>query len=377
MGRGKDYLRFLEERRKGDPGYRSGRVFSSMCTLPKREVVRAYLRFLETNALDPRVFPSVRELEEEVVEEAGRLFSCPAAAGYVASGGTEGNLMALWVAREVTGRRKVVAPASVHYSVRKACRLLGLKLALVGVGEDYRADPRKVEEEVDRETAAVVATAGTASLGLVDPVEEMAEVAAEKGCFLHVDASLGGFMLPFLSVDYEWDFRVEGVSSLTADLHKMGGAPIPSGLLLVREGEWLERVGEEVPYLGGRTHTLLGTRPGASVAASWIALKLLDGREARRCVQLTRKLAGGIRGVEGLELPVEPELNVVVFRHESLSCSELERGLEEKGWVVSRSDFPEGIRLVVMPHHRPSHLTAFLRDLRLSAEGAWKGPRGS
>lgn len=371
MGRAEEYLRFLEERRRGDPS--PWRVFSSMCALPRREVVRAYLRFLETNALDPRAFPSVRELEEEVVEEAGRLFSCPGAAGYVTSGGTEGNLVALWVAREVTGRRKVVAPLSAHYSVRKACRLLGLRLVTVGLREDYRADPEEVREKVDRETAAVVATAGTTSLGLVDPVEEMAEAAAEKGCFLHVDASLGGFLLPFLRRNRGWDFGVQGVSSLTADLHKMGGAPIPSGLLLFREGEWLERVGEEVTYLGGRTHTLLGTRPGASVAASWMALKLLDGRGARRCVELARRLAEGIRRVGGRV--VEPELNVVVFRHES--CPELERRLGERGWVVSRSDLPEGIRLVVMPHHRPSHLSAFLRDLRLSVEGGGGGPRGS
>jgi tyrosine decarboxylase/aspartate 1-decarboxylase len=375
VGKAERYLRLLEERRKKDPGYRSGRVFSSLCTLPRREVVRAYLRFLETNALDPRVFPSVKELEEEVVGEAGRWFSCPGAAGYVTSGGTEGNLVALWVAREVTGRRKVVAPLSSHYSVRKACSLLGLRLVLTGLGEDYRADVGEVERKVDGKTAAVVATAGTASLGLVDPVEEMAEVAQRRGCFLHVDASLGGFLLPFLGRK-GWDFGVEGVSSLTADLHKLGGAPIPSGLLLFRRGEWLERVGWEVPYLGGRTHTLLGTRPGASVAACWLALKLLDGREARRCVEMARRLAEGIRRVEGVRLVAEPELNVVVFTHERLGVSELEGELGRRGWVVSRSDLPEGIRLVVMPHHRPSHLRSFLRDLGEAVEGCG-GPRGS
>ncbi|MEM2978213.1 MAG: aminotransferase class V-fold PLP-dependent enzyme, partial [Candidatus Hadarchaeales archaeon] len=257
-----------------------------------------------------------------------------------------------------------------------ACSLLGLRLVSTGLGEDYRANPEEVRERVDRDTAAVVATAGTASLGLVDPVEEMAEVAEEKGCFLHVDASLGGFLLPFLRRKYRWDFSVDGVSSLTADLHKMGRAPIPSGLLLLREREWLERIGEEVPYLGGRTCTLLGTRPGASVAASWMALKLLDGGEARRCVELARRLASGITKVEGLELVAEPELNVVVFRHESLSCSELERRLGGRGWVVSRSDFPEGIRLVVMPHHRSTHLAAFLRDLKACVVGGGRGPRG-
>lgn len=372
----KKYLRYLEEKRKKDPGYRSGRVFSSMCTLPRKEVVKAYLKFLETNALDPRVFPSVKELEEEVVREAGKFFSHPEAFGYVTSGGTEGNLMALWVAREVTGRRKIVAPLSAHYSIRKACSLLGLELVQVGLGKDYKAEVEEVEKKVDGETAALVATAGTTSLGVVDPVEEMAEVAVEKGCFLHVDASLGGFVLPFLG-RRGWDFGVEGVSSLTADFHKMGGSPIPSGLLLFREREWLEKVEEEVPYLGGKTFTLLGTRPGASVAAAWMAMKLMDGKEARRCVELAKELAEGIRKVKGLSLIVEPELNVVVFRHESLSCLELERRLGERGWVVSRSDFPEGIRLVVMPHHRPPHLASFLRDLRICVGGGREGPRGS
>ncbi|MEM0359647.1 MAG: tyrosine decarboxylase MfnA [Hadesarchaea archaeon] len=372
----KEYFRYLEEKRKKDPGYRSGRVFSSMCTLPRKEVVKAYLRFLETNALDPRVFPSVGELEEEVVREAGKFFSHEGACGYVTSGGTEGNLMALWVAREVTGRRKVVAPLSAHYSIRKACSLLGLKLVQVGLGRDYRADVEEVEEKTDGKTAALVATAGTASLGVVDPIGEMAEVAVRRGCFLHVDASLGGFMLPFLGRK-GWDFGVEGVSSLTADFHKMGGAPIPCGILLFRERKWLGEVEEEVSYLGGKTFTLLGTRPGASVAAAWMALKLMDGREARRCVELAKELARGIGRVEGLSLVVEPELNVVVFRHEKLSCAELEGRLRERGWVVSRSDFPEGIRLVVMPHHRPSHLASFLKDLRICVGEGGGGPRGN
>jgi len=346
-----------------------------MCTLPRRELVRAYVKFLDTNALDPRVFPSVRELEEEVVEEAGRWFSCPGAAGYVTSGGTEGNLMALWVAREVTGRKKVVAPLSVHYSVKKACSLLGMRLVLTGLGEDYRPIPRSWEEGWTgrrprwwRRRARPPRPGGS---GGGD-----GGGGGGEGILPARGRLPGGFLLPFLPGRRRWDFEVEGVSSLAADLHKLGGAPIPSGLVLFRRREWLERVEWEVPYLGGRTHTLLGTRPGASVAASWLALKLLDGREARRCVEMARRLAEGIRRVEGARLVAEPELNVVVFTHERLGVRELEGELGRRGWVVSRSDFPEGIRLVVMPHHRPSHLRSFLRDLGEAVE-ACGGPRGS
>jgi tyrosine decarboxylase/aspartate 1-decarboxylase len=301
-------LKFLRDLRSLDLSYDSGRIFSSMCTKPLAASVKAHMMYLETNLLDAKIFPSTKILEEKVIMELGRFFSSPAAGGYITSGGTEGNIAALWVARKLYKRKSVVAPSSAHYSIDKACDLQRLKLLHTRLGDDYRASVESIQEAVNKETLAIVATAGTTSLGLIDPIEELAEIAEDNRCWLHIDASFGGFILPFLQNAPHWDFSVEGVSSIVADPHKMGLAPIPAGSVLFRQKSWLKAIEIEVPYLSRTSSTLLGTRSGASVAAVWTAISSL-GHEGyrkivRRCMGMTRKLAEGIKKIDGLKLVV-------------------------------------------------------------------------
>jgi len=369
----KESLKLLKERRRLDLSYDSGRIFSSMCSRPLKAAVEAYMVYLETNLLDAKIFPSAKTLEEEAIGEIARLFSGPDAGGYITSGGTEGNIAALWVARKLLKRKSVVAPVSAHYSIDKACDLQQLELLRTRLGDDHRASVESIQEVVNRKTLAIVATAGTTSLGLVDPIKEIAEIAEDNRCFLHVDASFGGFVLPFLKNPPAWDFSVDGVSSIVADPHKMGLAPIPAGSVLFREKGWLEALEIEVPYLSRTSSTLLGTRSGASAAAVWAALTSLgcEGyrKIVKRCMGLTQKLAEGIKKIDGLELVVEPELNIVAFRSDVVNLRELNETLEAKGWLASFSKQPESIRLVVMPHHRLKHVTSFLSDLRECLEG--------
>ncbi len=343
-----------------------------MCTKPLKVAIKAYSEFLETNLLDEEIFPNAKVLEEEAIEKIAGLFSNPRAGGYITSGGTEGNIAALWVARKLSGRRAVIAPASAHYSIDKACDLQQIELVRSKL-EDHRASIEDIQEKADRETIAIVATAGTTALGLVDPIEEIAEIAEDNKCFLHVDASFGGFVLPFLENPPRWDFRVDGVTSIVADPHKMGLAPIPAGSVLFRKRNWLKAIEIEVPYLSKTSATLLGTRPGASAAAVWAALNSL-GREGykkivKRCTGLTEKLAGGIKKIEGLNLIVDPELNIVAFKSNVVDLRMLKAALDARGWLISTNKQPRSIRLVVMPHHHPNHITSFLSDLKECVEG--------
>lgn len=323
--------------------------------------------FLETNLLDPKIFPSVEILEEEVVRKIGDLFSEPRAGGYITSGGTEGNVVAIWLARKLLKRKILIAPESAHYSVDKACDLQQIKLIRTKLDDEYRADVESIREKVDKKTLVIVATAGTTALGLVDPIEGIAEIAEDFGCFLHVDASFGGFVLPFLENAPRWDFKVDQVSSITADPHKMGLVPIPAGSLLFRERSWLKALEIDVPYLSKTSSTLLGTRPGAPVAAIWAALNSLgyEGyrKIVKRCMVLTHRLANGIREIDGLDLVVEPQLNIVAFRSDTIRAHDIYKALEARNWLVSLISHPESIRLVVMPHHRSGHINSFLADL--------------
>lgn len=339
-----------------------------MCSKPLEAAVKAYVEFLETNLLDEEIFPNVKVLEEKAMRKIAGLFSNPGAWGYITSGGTEGNIIALWVARKLSGQGTVIAPMSAHYSIDKACDLQQIKLLRVELDDDYRASVENIQEKASRKTIAIVTTAGTTALGVVDPIEEIAEIAEDNECFLHVDASFGGFVLPFLENPPRWDFSVGGVTSIVADPHKMGLAPIPAGSVLFRKRGWLRAIETEVPYLSKRSATLLGTRPGASAAAVWTALNSL-GREGykkivKRCMGLTEKLADGIKKIEGLNLIVEPEINIIAFKSNTVDLRRLKAALEARGWLISINRQPRSIRLVVMPHHHPKHITSFLSDLK-------------
>jgi tyrosine decarboxylase/aspartate 1-decarboxylase len=326
---------------------------------------------LETNLLDEEIFPSARALEEEVIKKIAELFSGPEATGYITSGGTEGNIVALLVARKLRRRKNVLAPASAHHSIRRACELQQLRLVYSKLN-DHRASVDDIQEKAGGDTIAIVATAGTTALGVVDPIEELAEIAEDCGCFLHVDAAFGGFVLPFLKNPPRWDFDVTGVSSIVADPHKMGLAPIPAGSVLFRCAEWSRVLGLEAPYLNKENTTLLGTRPGASAAAVWAAINSLGWNGYRRivgrCMALTKKLANGIEKIEGLNLLLKPEINIVAFDSDTVDLQRLKSALRVRSWLVSLNRRPRSLRLLVMPHHQRVHVASFLNDLRKCVE---------
>lgn len=362
-----DFEEELKERRKRDWGYESGRVFSSMCSTPLEEAWKAYKMYKDTNALDRDIFPSIENLEKEAIKKMGELFSHPEAGGYIGSGGTEGNLVGLWLARKKFGGNKVIAPKSAHYSVEKACDIQQLELVRTKMTENYEADVVEMKENLDQDTCAVVATVGTTALGMIDPVEEISEVVKDYECSLHIDASSGGFILPFLENTPNWDFTVNNVTSITTDPDKMGLVPIPAGIFLVRRSEWLNEILIDAPYLRDVQPTLLGTRPGGSVAAVWASLEEIGFDSYQKlitnCLDLTSKLADGIKKIHDLELVVDPELNVVSFNSDVLSPPQIYEDLKERNWLVSLNTEPESIRLVVMPHHDAEHIKYFLEDL--------------
>lgn len=368
-------IKELRSRLQKDCSYNSGEILGSMCAYPHPFAKQVYAYFIEKNLGDPGLFPATAEFEQEAVQMLGSILSYPKAVGHIVSGGTEANILAMWAARNFSDnkRREILAPASVHLSIEKAADLLNLRLVKVRLDNNFRMDLKDTERKVSKKTCVMVGVAGTTGLGVVDSIAELSEIALANNLPLHVDAAFGGFVLPFLKeLGFkvpDFDFKLPGVSSITVDPHKMGLAPIPAGGILFREVAMINAVSKKVSYLaGGETEqtTLLGTRPGASCLAVWALLKHL-GREGyrtiiKRCMRLTLKLAQGIEEIEGLSLAVSPTMNMVGIKSEELSVELLAQELRERGWAIAL--FPGYIRIVVMPHIKPSHIKAFLEDLK-------------
>jgi tyrosine decarboxylase/aspartate 1-decarboxylase len=353
----------------------SGKILCSMCTSPHSFAKQIYQKYLEKNLGDPSLFPASAELEKETVSMLGLLLSNPKASGSIVSGGTEANIVALWAARNIAKKERgeVIVPVSAHYSFGKASDLLNLKLIKVKLNRRFQMDVKAAEKSITSKTVAIVGVAGSTGLGVVDPIRELSEIASAHNIYLHVDAAFGGFVLPFLKeLGYkplDFDFWLPGVCSITIDPHKMGLAPIPAGGILFRDAKMSEAVSMKVPYLSvGETKqsTLLGTRSGASAVAVWALLMHL-GRAGyaavvERCLRLTWKLVKGIQRIDGLDIVTEPTLNVVGVKSDTVDVSLVFQELRKRGWAVSL--FPNYIRIVIMPHTKPSHIKRFLEDLQ-------------
>jgi tyrosine decarboxylase/aspartate 1-decarboxylase len=369
----------LETKLQRDLTYSSGKILCSMCTDPHSFAKQIYCNYLEKNLGDPSLFPVSAEMEQETVSMLGSLLSNPKACGSIVSGGTEANIIALWAARNLAKKEygEVIVPVSVHYSFDKASDLLNLKLVKIKLNGNFQMDVEAAEKAITSKTVALVGLAGSTGLGVVDPIRELSEIASTHNIYLHVDAAFGGFVLPFLKeLGYrplDFDFSLPSVCSITIDPHKMGLAPIPAGGILFRTAKMCEAVSVKVPYLIGekmKQSTLLGTRSGASAVAVWALLKHLGkagyAAVVERCLGLTWKLVEGVQRIDGLDIVIEPTVNVVGVKSDTVDVNLILRELRKRGWAVSL--YLNYLRIVVMPHTKLLHIKCFLEDLQRIVE---------
>jgi tyrosine decarboxylase/aspartate 1-decarboxylase len=351
-----------------------------MCSVPHPVAAAAFQRYLEANVGDQGLVPALADLEAEAVADVAGWWGNPAARGRLVTGGTEANVLALWTAQVLSrasapgaAKTEVIVPSSAHYSFDKAASLLGLTLVRVPVGPRGTLDPVDADAAVTSRTLALVGVAGTTALGAVDDAFALAAVARRHGLHFHLDASFGGYVLPFLAEagfpaqPFGWP---EGLTSLSADPHKMGRGPIPSGMILWRDAATAQAVASDVGYLSGgrlRQNTLVGTRSGAAVAAVWAVHRTL-GRPGyvevvKAAVETARWFTQALGDVAGARPVLDPSpLNVVGVATPGRDVGSVVAALRTRGWALSQWD--GFFRVVAMPHVTRGDLEAFLRDLK-------------
>ena len=363
----------------------------------------AYIDFFSANALYPTIFPSVARFEQEVVEMTADLLHGENAVGSIASGGTESNLLAVKSSRdraralrpEVTAPEMVV-PASAHPSFWKAAGYFGLEVVVTPLTEDGVVDVPAFLAAVNGNTVLMVGTAPSTVLGMVDPIPDMAAVAEERNISFHVDACVGGFFLPFAEKlghhVTPWDFRVPGVTTISADLHKFGFTAKGASVILSRDQDiYRHQVFEFGPPLRPsryyETPTIAGTRPGGAIAAAWAVLNYLGEDGYLRLVDQTlgyiKRFQEGVNAIEGLMVLGEPVMSVFAYTSTTLDIYAVATGMEDRGWMVSKDSYPfKAIRFMQSPGHEP-YVDAYLKDLEdvveLVASGALtaRGPEAT
>ncbi|WP_342438338.1 tyrosine decarboxylase MfnA [Paenibacillus sp. FSL L8-0436] len=335
-------------------------VFNSICSEPLHIGVEAFIKGLDTNLGDNRIFKGTAKVENKVIELLKEVFHGPDMVGNIVSGGTEANFLALQVAKKMrpeVEKPEILFTATTHYSVLKAIEFMGLKYKIVETDENFSMDISDLIHKIGKDTIAIVVNAGSSELGCIDPIEQIAEIARENKIYLHVDAATGGFIIPFAKkIGYslpEFDFAIDGVSSITVDPHKYGLAPIPAGGILFKNKDIQNYLTFNSYFYGTQAHTTLsGTRGGASVLAVYAILEYL-GMEG--FIQITKKNYESteylIKRLEqlGYTLVCTPQLNIVTFYVDN--AHNVMNQLETKGFIVSVSRrFKNALRIVINNH---------------------------
>ncbi|MSO78091.1 MAG: aspartate aminotransferase family protein [Acidimicrobiia bacterium] len=367
-----EVLAELDQRRATEPDVHAARLFGLVYPSGRDDLEALFFevhrRYLFHNALNPFKFPEIAALETEVVQMTGALLNVPdAGGGTMTSGGTESILMSMLVNRERANARgierpQIVAPYSAHPAYAKAAHYFGMDLVSAPLDDHWRVDVREMAKLVGPSTAVLVASAFSYPHGVMDPVADVAALAAESGIGCHVDACVGGFVLPFLERlgrDVPaWDFRVEGVTEISADVHKFGYVPKGASVILHRDPDWSSHqvfLYDRWPAGLYGSPAIMGARPAAPIATAWAAMRYLglDGyTEIMRDLMATVvKIRRGLESMTGVEIVGEPIGPVLALHSSTIDLYAVGDVMDQRGWNLNRNVEPRGLHMMLSPAH--------------------------
>lgn len=363
----------LEAKRSRDVRWQDGRAFGMVYDggPSVHEVAeRAAALYLHENALNTKAFPSLGEIQSEVVRwTADLLHGPPGASGFLTSGGTESILCGVLAARErglkergIT-RPQMVAPESAHAAFHKAAHLFGLTLAKTPVKPDWTADVDAMAAAVTPDTVLVVGSAPQYPQGVVDDIPAIAALARSIGANCHVDACMGGFVLPFAEMLGRpvppWDFRVEGVTSISADVHKLGYAPKGISVILYTDKHQRSfQTWTFEDWLGGfyASPNLQGTRSGLPMAAGWAVIQHLGVEGYLKLTAATLanadRMRAGVAALDGIRVLGDGAYHLVAMAADPASDRNVDMfalgdALLRRGWFHDRQKPPESLHSTV------------------------------
>ena len=369
-----EVLRALDAFGTDDPDYRHGRLWSLVYWLDEEHdelLAAAWQRYSSANGLNPAAFKSLKRMENEVIAAVAELLhGDDQTSGVMTSGGTESCLLAAKTyrdfARATRGvrRARMVMPVTAHVAWFKAAEYFDIEPVLLPLDERQRTDIGALDALIDEDTVMVLGSAPAYPHGTIDPIAAMGEVAQHRGVPMHVDACVGGMILPFMAMNGvalpPWDYRVPGVTSVSADLHKYGYAAKGASTLTYRRPElFAHQVFVKTDWPGGvfASPALLGTRPGGAYAAAWAALQHLGTAGyrdlARRTDEAFTRLRDGVARIPGLKVLGEPSGPLLAYgaAEPGLAMPAVGDQMQARGWSVNRIQHPDGLHAMVTAQH--------------------------
>ncbi|GAA3212220.1 aspartate aminotransferase family protein [Actinocorallia longicatena] len=350
-----DLLAELTRLKAADLPVRGGKVTAYVYDTGRPEVhevaAKAYMEMLEVNCLDPTAFPSIVALEKDVVGAVAAMLGGGAhTPGIFTSGGTESIILAVKAARDSADapNPQIVVPVTAHPAFHKAAHYLGVDLVTVPVDTvTYRADPAATAAAITDRTVLVVVSAPSYPQGVIDPVEEIAALCAERGVRCHVDACVGGWLLPWLrgtgTEVPPFDLSVPGVTSISCDLHKYGYAPKGASVVLFSD-EKLRRAAyfasADWPGYTIINSTVQSSKGAGPLGGAWATMQAIGAQGYRDlaagAVAAARRLAEGVKEIPGLRVMGDPAASLVAIASDDprLDVFVLSDKARAHGWFI-------------------------------------------
>ncbi|KAJ3481819.1 hypothetical protein NLI96_g7401 [Meripilus lineatus] len=373
----------------------SGAVYHGGDDLQKL-ISQAFERYSVSNPLHPNVFPAIRKMEAEIVAMCLRMYNHPDGAGVTTSGGTESIIMAIKTYRDWAEATKgitepeIVVPASAHAAFDKGSAYLKVKVHTIPVNPETRqVDLKRVARAINSNTIMIVGSAINFPDGCQDDIVGLGKLATKHKIGLHVDCCLGSFIMPFLEPNgfavQPFDFRVEGVTSISCDTHKYGFAPKGNSVIMYRTAELRRYQYYITPSWTGGVYgspSMPGSRPGALIAGTWAAMQYMGYsgylESCREIVTAAKAIAKGIvTQIPELYILGNPPASVVAFasKHSDVNVLEVGDLMAKKGWHLNAISGPAAVHIAVTRLTIPN-VEVFLADLKDAVREARLAPTG-
>lgn len=363
-----DLIGYARSLKESDTIWQNGKYFG-FSYLPDKEIIQARRKISQLfeggSTLNPMLFHSLSKMEKELVTSIGQLLNAPKGfGGHFTSGGTESIILAVKAAKEhfkkrsLDERMQVIISDTAHPAFQKACELLAVDPVICETEEGYQMNLEVLKSSITNYTGLIVASAPNYPFGIIDPIESISNLADQHNIPLHVDACLGGMIIPFIEeitgAELRFDFRCHGVTSISVDLHKYGYCPKGSSLILYRNHDYGSgQYFVTEAWRGGvyGSVRITGTSGGQTLAGAWATVNLLGKGGYRK---MTEELISAyhytlsrIENSKDLQLISDPRLPIISFKSDNVNALLLGDQLEKQGWYVERMAQPDRLHIIL------------------------------
>ena len=360
--------RFTFDYKKGKV---SGSVYSKNSNLDKLHE-KLYLYFNKSNPLHTNVFPAVRLMENNLVNIMKGLLTVIKCFGTFTSGGTESILLACKTYRDYFKNivsPEIIASTTVHCAFTKACQYFKIKLKMIDCKKDGTFDVDLLESYITKNTILIVGSTPSYNLGIIDPIDKLSKICIKYNIPLHVDACIGSFLINYLNINY--DFSLEGVTSISADFHKYGHSPKGASCILYKDKKYLEsQYFIDETWSGGiyATSTITGSRPGNIVALTWATVLSYGNVQYEKnyldIKNMREYLIKEISKIKELFIIGNPMLSIIAIDSNIININLLADELKKKGWDLNVIQNPKGFHLCLTSYMTIDILRKFITNVK-------------